>query len=104
MNTTILAWELLCAALLWSVFCRLVRTNTSTLLAVRLSIYQLGIFALCGMAAPMYGWQPDALIVALIWVCLCMQVVAARHWRYGVPASFQRNPLHPHGLSNQGRQ
>ena len=97
MSTTILVWELLCVALLWSVFCRLVRTNAATLLVVRVSIYQLGLFALCGIAAPMYGWQPDTMVLALIWGCLCMQVVAARHWRNGVPPQFQCDYQHKGG-------
>lgn len=77
--------------LLWSVFCRLTRTSTLTLFSVRVSIFGLGCASLVGLGAPIYGWQPDAVVFVITSACLCMQVVAARHWRRGVPMSFQIN-------------
>ncbi len=94
MNPILLLWEALCVALLWSVFCRLVRTNGRALFRVRLSIWLLGAVALIGMAAPLYGWKPDFMVLLMTAVCLNMQVVAARHWRNGVPPQFQMSALH----------
>ncbi len=85
----ILVWELLCLALLYSVFCRLVHTTRATRLAVRLAIFNLGAVALVGIGAPVYGWVPDVVVVLVTAACLLMQIVAARHWRQGVPAQFQ---------------
>ena len=85
----ILVWECVCLALLWSVFCRLVRTSEQTRFSVRLSIFFLGVAALVGLGAPLYGWVPDAVVFAITVACLCMQIVAARHWRHGVPHQFQ---------------
>lgn len=86
---SILIWEALCLALLWSVFCRLVRTSTATRLSVRVSIFSLGLASLIGIAAPLYGWVPDSVIFIMTVACLNMQLVAARHWRKGVPEQFQ---------------
>ena len=91
MTLSILLWTTLCLGLLWSVFCRLVRTSLETRLSVRVSIFALGLAALVGLGAPLYGWVPDLVVFAITSACLCMQVVAARHWRHGVPQSFQRS-------------
>lgn len=95
MNMVLVVWEALCAALLWSVFCRLVRTNERTLFWVRASIWLLGVAALVGMAAPVYGWRPDAVVLLMTLACLNMQLVAARHWRTGVPKQFQYSQFSP---------
>jgi hypothetical protein len=84
----LLVWELLCAALLYSVFCRLVHTSVSTRLDVRLSIFSLGLAALVGIGAPLYGWTPDVVVLCITVATVAMQLVAARHWRNGVPAQF----------------
>jgi peptidoglycan/LPS O-acetylase OafA/YrhL len=97
MTPIFFVWEALCVALLWSVFCRLVRTNDKTLWWVRASIWLLGVAALVGMAAPVYGWKPDAVVLLMTVACLNMQVVAARHWRNGVPSQFQYSQFPPLG-------
>jgi hypothetical protein len=83
-------WELLCFALLYSVFCRLVHTSISTRISVRIAIFFLGLAALVGIGAPLYGWRPDVVVTVITAACLFMQLVAARHWRGGVPGSFQK--------------
>lgn len=93
MTPIFIVWEALCLALLWSVFCRLVRTSDKTLWWVRASIWLLGVTALVGMAAPLYGWVPDGMVLLMTAACLNMQVVAARHWRNGVPPQFQLTRL-----------
>ena len=89
MSPLFLVWELVCFALLYSVFCRLVHTTLATRLSVRLAIFALGLSALVGIGAPIYGWQPDAVVLCITSACLAMQLVAARHWRQGVPAQFE---------------
>ena len=84
-------WELLSFALLYSVFCRLVKTRKTTRLDVRLSIHALGLAALVCMGAPLYGWMPDAVTLLLIASVVQIQWVAARHWAHGVPESFIDN-------------
>ncbi len=95
MTLPILLWELLCLGLLWSVFCRLVRTSEQTRFAVRLSIFFLGVAALVGLGAPLYGWAPDPIVFVITWACLNMQIVAARHWRKGAPEQFQSSTFNP---------
>jgi hypothetical protein len=93
MSAILIVWYGLMAGLLWSVFCRLVRTTRNTLLVVRASIFFLGAVGLVGVAAPLYGWRPDFMHMAITVACLNMQIVAARHWRNGVPSPFQREPM-----------
>lgn len=90
----LIVWYILMGGLLWSVFCRLVRTNTRTLWLVRASIWILGAVGLLGLAIPLYGWRPDFFHMLGMASCLNMQIVAARHWRNGVPAQFQHSAQH----------
>lgn len=102
-------WELISCALLYSVFCRLVRTDQTTRLDVRISIFVLGLASLIGLGAPIYGWEPDGVVLVLASSMVLMQWVAARHWTNGVPESFvnskylrtggRRNSDKPEGLS-----
>jgi ABC-type dipeptide/oligopeptide/nickel transport system permease subunit len=78
-----------CMALLYSGFCRLVRTSTSTRLDVRLAVYALTVAALIGLYASLFlgynpGWPGTTLVVAMVFV----QAVTSRLWRRGVPESF----------------
>ncbi len=87
-NFDVLVWELLCMALLYSVFCRLVHTSKTTRLDVRVSIFGLGLASLVGIGAPLYGWEPDVVALCITTATVAMQLVAARHWRKGVPEQF----------------
>jgi hypothetical protein len=88
MTAKLIFWELLCAALFWSVFCRSVRTDTTTRLNVRLALWLVGLASLLGLGAPLYGWQPDAVTIAIVLAVVCMQLVTATYWRRGVPERF----------------
>lgn len=88
----LLIWELLCAALLWSVFCRLVRTRRSTRLDVRIALVAVGAAALLGLGAPVYGWLPDGVTLAIVGAVALLQIVMSHHWRKGVPRQF----VYPH--------
>jgi hypothetical protein len=90
MSPLFLIWEVLCCALLYSVFCRLVHTTVSTRISVRFAIFFLGLAALVGIGAPLYGWEPDPVSILITAACLLMQLVAAHFWRGGVPRNFQK--------------
>ena len=81
----------ICAALFWSCFCRLVRTDHDTYPSVRLGFTVLGAGALASAVAPWtwdvhHSWPSTALAGAT----LLAQGVTARFWRDGVPCYFQR--------------
>lgn len=83
-----IVWDFLCLALLWSIFGRSVRTDQTTVLPVRLSMWAVGLAALLGLGAPMYEWEPDIVIVLILFPLVLMQFVMSNHWRYGVPAQY----------------
>lgn len=95
MNTTLLTWEAMCLALLWSVFCRSVRADKTTKLDVRLALLAVGTSALAGMAAPAYGWVPDTVTLIIVGAIVFMQAVMAQHWRHGVPTQFVKDIHRP---------
>lgn len=88
-------WELLCGALFWSVFCRLVRTSRTTRLDVRLALVSVGAAALAGVGAPLYGWAPDPVTLAIVGAVTLLQLVMAHHWRAGVPRQFVYGQYQP---------
>ena len=100
---------LACAALFWTCFCRMVRTDTQTEIAVRLAFCVLATAALaCGLApfgvlAPyLPAQQPTAAQIFITLAMVLVQALTARFWRDGVPAHFQctltdddRREVHP---------
>lgn len=93
MTAAVVAHELLCAALFYSVFCRAVRTDAQVKADIRLAFFVLGSVALMGMAAPLaWDHQPSGFDLALLGSIVLVQVITARHWRDGVPEHF----LHAH--------
>lgn len=88
MTAKLIFWEVLCAALFWSVFCRSVRTDTTTRLNVRLALLLVGLASLLGLGAPLYGWVPDVVTILMVLSIVCMQLVTATYWRRGVPERF----------------
>ncbi len=98
-----------CAGLFYTCFCRMVRTDTQTEVAVRIAFCVLAAAAAaCGLApfgvlAPCLPAQPPT--AAQIFITLAMvlvQALTARFWRDGVPAHFQcqltdedRKEVHP---------
>ena len=91
MSTRLIIWEVLCLALFWSVFCRSVRTSTTTRLDVRVAILLVGLGSLAGLGAPLYDWEPDDITLYIIGSVVIMQVVMARHWGKGVPEHFVKS-------------
>jgi len=88
MTAMLILWEVLCAALFYSVFCRSVRTNHTTKVDVRVAIFILGLTSLVGLGAPVYGWEPDWIVLLLLFSIVLMQIVTATHWVNKVPDEF----------------
>lgn len=88
MNALLIAHELACAALFFSVFCRMLKTSTRTRVLVRLAFWLLGIVAMAGMAWPILGWPLPWFGVALCLAIVFLQSVTAFYWSRGVPRQF----------------
>lgn len=94
--TTLLLHETLCATILFSVFCRAVKSNDKVRADVRASFFFLGIVACVGMAAPIaWGFVPDTFGLCLLAAIAGVQGVTAKHWAEGVPDRFYRPGLAP---------
>lgn len=89
------------AALAWSCFCRLVRTDGNTAREIRWAIVFEAGAAMMVAGAPFIPimlnneWWPILTTPWWVWVVLLMaaaavQVATARYWRGGVPQDFQR--------------
>lgn len=88
MNPLLIAHELSCTALFFSVFCRLLKTSTRTRVLVRVAFWLLGSVAALGMVWPIIGWPLPWFGVLLCLAIVFMQGVTARYWQHGVPHSF----------------
>jgi hypothetical protein len=88
-------WEILCLALFWSVFCRSVIANATTRVEIRLVLWAVGLSALLGMAAPLYGWAPDRVTLIMVSTFVLMQTVMAQLWHHGVPHPFIQDSHKP---------
>lgn len=84
----------LSCALLYSQFCRAVKTDHSTKLPVLLAFYMLTAAAIFSLFAPLViqGWSPTLDSVFMLFAILVLQAVTALHWRDGVPVAFRKNP------------
>lgn len=86
----ILLHEILCAAMFWGAFCRLVRVNHQTKALIRLAFWLIGAAACAGLTQPLRaGWEPSLFEMLLLSGVVTMQMVTAPRWRDGVPAKFQ---------------
>lgn len=81
-------WELLCIALFLSVYDRIIMVNPTTRLEIRLALCGVGLAAIVGLAAPLYGWVPDLVTLIIVSAIVIMQTVMAELWRNGVPHQF----------------
>jgi hypothetical protein len=89
---------ILCGAIFWTCFCRLVRTDCNTYLPVRVAFMLLAGVALVVGVAPL-GWvapclpaePPGVAQLALEAAMFTVQGLTARYWRDGVPCHFQRD-------------
>jgi hypothetical protein len=91
-----MTWVFLTACLLVSYagFCRLVRTDKSTLLEVRIAFYGLTVAAILAAASVLVwgyvpGW-PSALLASSMAAVLA---ASSRIWHKGVPDEYQTGPV-----------
>lgn len=91
MSAILIAHELACAALIFTVFCRFVRSDADTSTDVRAAFWLLGIVACLGVPAPLvWGFTPTVWTVALLLSMVLVQAVTALHWHHGAPHDFKR--------------
>ena len=86
----IIAHEILCLALFYSIFCRAVRMDQTTLVGIRIALQVVGTVAAIGIAVPVHWptWRPDWFTLALLASITALKLVTAHHWRHGVPDRF----------------
>lgn len=92
----IIAHELLCLVVVYTVFCRFVRMNDSVRIGVRFSFFLLGGVSCLGMAAPLaWGYVPDFFTLALLTGLAMVQWVTSVYWDAGVPYCFYKPECQP---------
>lgn len=101
MSPVVVANAAVCAALFWTCFCRIVRTDEGTAIPVRLGFVVLASCALaCGLAPlgllePLLpGERPNWAQVLIVSAMVTVQGLTARYWRNGVPCHFQKEQKH----------
>ncbi len=86
-------FEVFALTLTYSCVCRASFTSkANTRRDVRWAFTYLGVMALLGVLAPLWGYEPDGFTTALLGSITVVQLVTAHHWRNGVPAPFRREP------------
>ena len=77
-------------ALLYSQFCRSVKTDCNTRPGILAAFYLLTGAAILSLFAPLVlpGWRPSLETIALLFAITVVQAVTSRFWRSGVPGSF----------------
>lgn len=87
----VIAHEILCLIILWSVFCRSVQSSDRVRADVRTAFFLLGIVACAGIVAPIaWAYIPDLFGFALLSAIAAVQGVTAYHWSAGVPHKFYK--------------
>ena len=83
---------ILCLALLYSQFCRAVKTDHTTRPSVLAAFYFLTVAVVVSLFAPLIlpGWQPSPDSILFLLAVLIVQAVTAVHWRHGAPHAFKR--------------
>ena len=77
-------------ALLYSQFCRSVKTDSNTHAGILAALYLLTAAAVLSLFAPLVlpGWRPSLDTVALLFAITVVQAATSKFWRSGVPGSF----------------
>jgi hypothetical protein len=98
-----LAYLVACAALAYSGFCRLVRTDHDTRFIARLAFWSLTTASIAGIAAVLFwGYAPEWPAVGMAIGMASVQIVASELWRSGVPMQYIQ-PDKRHGYRMQRR-
>lgn len=81
---------ILSLTLLYSQFCRSVKTDCNTRPGILAAFYLLTGAAILSLFAPLVlpGWRPSLETIALLFAITVVQAVTSRFWRSGVPGSF----------------
>lgn len=93
---TLVPWEILCLALLWSVFLRLIHVDKTTKPEVRIVLVVTGFAALMGAGAPLYGWLPDGITLVVLGSLVSMELILSRDWSHGIPVQYLKAFYRPH--------
>lgn len=89
MTASVVAHEVLCIALFYTVFCRSVSTSAKVKADVRFAFFVLGVVACMGMVAPVaWAYEPHPFALALLAAVVLVQIITAHHWSNGVPEQF----------------
>ena len=88
--TLTLIHVVLSLALLYSQFCRSVKTDCNTRPGILAAFYLLTGAAILSLFAPLVlpGWRPSLETIALLFSITVVQAVTSKFWRSGVPGSF----------------
>jgi len=89
MSALLIFHEVAFMALFYTVFCRCIRCDHTTLAAIRLAFQILGSVAAMGVVAPlMWPHLVNWLGVLLALAIVLVQTVTARYWVSGPPRQF----------------
>lgn len=88
MTLVFIAYEAACLALMWSCFCRLVKTDDTTMPQIRFAFWLLFSTGMLAALAPSYGWvSAEWPTTILITAFVVMQKVTSVYWAK-VPHQF----------------
>jgi hypothetical protein len=88
MTAEFILYEAACLSLIWSCFCRLVKTDDTTVPQIRFAFWLLFVSGMLAALAPSYGWvRADWPVSVLIISFVVMQKVTSIYWAK-VPAQF----------------
>lgn len=90
MTPFLIAHELACALLFFTVFCRLIKTTRDTHTAIRLAFWALGTVAALGMVWPLMGWPLQWFAPLLTLAIVQVQLVTSHFWSAGTPHQFRK--------------
>ena len=92
MMSLLIIHEILALALLYSCFCRAVKTGETTRPDVLVVFWLLGVASVVNVFAPIVWpkWAPDAASLSLLAATLLVQLVMAKDWRHGVPHQLKK--------------
>ena len=77
-------------ALLYSQFCRSVKTDSNTHTGILAAFYLLTVAAVLSLFAPLVlpNWRPSIETIVLLFAIAVVQAATSKFWRSGVPGSF----------------
>lgn len=89
-----------CMALFWTCWCRIVKTGESTQPAIRLSFVYGCSSSLVLAGAPWFSafwpwfppFEPHPAVLAVLLAVVSFQFSTAKYWRSGPPRHFKRMP------------